>query len=119
MNSFTMKMSVAQALAVHGLPHPPNPPWPLALLVQYWGLPHVPWYQCREHVRGFHCPLCQMYVGSNLVLQKKFSIRQIAFFDTPAYTPCSQKPWRTIQIAFGIMSVSIVNIITHHDASPF
>ena len=66
MNSFTMKMSVAQALAVHGLPHPPDayPPWPLALLVQYWGLPHVPWYLCCVHGRGFYCPFCQFHVGS-------------------------------------------------------
>ena len=67
MNSFTMKISVAQALAVHGLPRPPNPPWPLALLVQYWGLPHVPWYLCRRHGRGFFCELCGFRVGSYTV----------------------------------------------------
>ena len=64
MDSFTMKMSVAQIIAKHGLPHPPNPPFPLALLVQYWGLPRVPWNLCRQHVRSFHCPLCQILVGS-------------------------------------------------------
>ena len=64
MDSFTMKMSLAQIIESHGLPYNPNPPWALGLIVDFYGPPGVPWYLCRQHGRGFYCELCGFRVGS-------------------------------------------------------
>ena len=54
---------LAQTVGLYKLPPLPPRKFSLAVLIEYWGRPPVPWHLCETHIRSFRCALCEFMIG--------------------------------------------------------